>query len=567
MLDGETGFAVMNVVLPASFEEHLRAAGVTALTPSGQGARGYRLLFDTSGLEAGPFADQVAAFHGLPRVGADGMRKGRPLVDRFSVRFLRDFSAFPYADGAGEAHLAVADPSDTAVIGMLKTTLGGAAVLEIAAFDEIEALLRETAGVGAAAAVSADAASPNGEAREDDDLDSLRDMASGAPVVHALSELFERAVEMRATDIHIEPFRGKLQVRLRVDGLLRNVPPPPADMARALISRVKILAGLNIAERRLPQDGRARVRAGQVELDLRVATMPTAAGESAILRVLERNQRLLDFQRLGLGKRDRSILERHLDAPHGLIVVTGPTGSGKTTTLASALSSLNAPLRKILTIEDPIEYEISGVNQSQVRPTIGLTFATALRAFLRQDPDVIMVGEMRDGETARIGIQASLTGHLVLTTLHTNTAASAVTRLIDMGVESFLLASTLRCIIAQRLVRVLCPECRSKRELTEADLVADPRLRALGLREGDGIGVPVGCPRCAGVGYRGRQAVYECLEITEPVRRQIGVRADDLMIEKEARAGGMTTMVEDGVAKCRAGVTSVEEIFRVTASR
>jgi general secretion pathway protein E len=379
--------------------------------------------------------------------------------------------------------------------------------------------------------------------------------------------LFERAVEYRATDIHIEPFRGALQVRLRVDGLLRPVPPPPADMARAIVSRVKILAGLNIAERRLPQDGRARVRVGNLDLDLRVATMPTAHGEAAILRVLERNQRLLDFSRLGFSPRDRAILERHLDAPHGLVIVTGPTGSGKTTTLASALARLNSPIRKILTIEDPIEYEIAGVNQTQVKPAIGLTFATALRSFLRQDPDVIMVGEMRDGETAKIGIQASLTGHLVLTTLHTNTAAAAVTRLMDMGVESFLLASTIRCIVGQRLVRVLCPDCRGTVTLDHATLSRDPRSAALGLRAGEKVGVPVGCERCSGSGYRGRQGVFEVLEVTDKIRRLIGTAADDAAIEREARAEGMTTMIEDGLAKCRAGLTSLEEILRVTASR
>lgn len=559
----------MNVALPVNFEDHLRSAGVTSLSPDSSGARraGYRSLFEASGLEPAAFADQVAAFHGLPRSDAEVMRAGRPVVDRFSTRFLREFAVYPYESAGGTVHLAVADPSDTAVLRTMELTLGGSAVLEIAAFDEIEIVLREAVGMSPLSAAADVDPLTAGEAREDDDLDSLRDMASGAPVVHALSELFERAVELRATDIHIEPYRGKLQVRLRVDGLLRVVPSPSADMARALVSRVKILAGLNIAERRLPQDGRARARVGAIELDMRVATMPTAAGEAAVLRVLERNQRLLDFPRLGLSRRDQSILERHLEAPHGLIVVTGPTGSGKTTTLASALSSLNAPMRKILTIEDPIEYEIAGVNQSQVKPGIGLTFATALRAFLRQDPDVIMVGEMRDSETAKIGIQASLTGHLVLTTLHTNTAASAVTRLLDMGVESFLLASTLRCIIAQRLVRVLCPECRRKKEVSEADIVQEPRLRALGLAPGDTIGVPAGCSRCAGIGYRGRQAVYECLEVTEPVRRLIGTRADDLAVEKEARSEGMTTMIEDGVSKCRAGITSVEEILRVTASR
>jgi general secretion pathway protein E len=561
--------ALMTIALPANFEDHLTAIGVSGLgAGAGAGTRrplNYRLLLETSGLEPGRFADEVAAFHELPRASLEAMRAGEPLVGKFSQRFLREFAVYPYKAADGSFRIAVADPSDPAALRTMELTLGAGAVREIAAFDEIEGMLREAIGSVSAAAAEPDLA--GGEARDEDDLDSIRDMASGAPVVHALSELFERAVELRATDIHIEPFRGKLQVRLRVDGLLRPVPAPPMDMSRALVSRVKILAGLNIAERRLPQDGRARVRVGPVELDLRVATMPTAAGESAILRVLERNQRLLDFPRLGLEARDRAVLLHHLEAPHGLIVVTGPTGSGKTTTLASALSSLNAPLRKILTIEDPIEYEIAGVNQSQVKPAIGLTFATALRAFLRQDPDVIMVGEMRDSETAKIGIQASLTGHLVLTTLHTNTAAAAVTRLLDMGVESFLLASTLRCIVGQRLVRVLCSDCRKTRKLDAAFLAREPRYVALGLKPGETVGEPAGCNRCAGTGYRGRQAVFEVMEITEPVRRLIGTRADDAEIEAEACRGGMSTMIEDGLAKCRAGMTSIDEILRVTASR
>jgi general secretion pathway protein E len=451
---------------------------------------------------------------------------------------------------------------------MVELTLGRPAVREVAAFNEIETLLRDSAdGAESEVSVAEAAAADLSRGGEDDDLDNLRDMASGAPVVRTVNELFERAVELRATDIHIEPFRGQLQVRLRVDGLLRVIASPPATMMRAIISRVKILAGLNIAERRLPQDGRARVRVGHVELDLRVATMPTAHGEAAILRVLERNQRLLDFTRLGLGDRDRKVLEQHLDVPHGLIIVTGPTGSGKTTTLASALSRLNSPIRKILTIEDPIEYEINGVNQTQVKPAIGLTFASAMRAFLRQDPDVIMVGEMRDSETAKIGIQASLTGHLVLSTLHTNTASASITRMMDMGVEPFLLASTLRCIVGQRLVRVLCPDCRRMAPLSASTMSRDPRFNSIGLNAGDLVGEAVGCDRCANTGYRGRLGVYEILEVTEQVSRMIGKQVDDRSIERQARDEGMTTMIEDGVAKCRAGLTSVEEILRVIASR
>jgi general secretion pathway protein E len=562
----------MTVSVQSDFEQHLISLGF--LTPAvGAGtnrrAAGYRALFERSGLEPAAFADAVAKFHGLPRAVIATMREGRPLLDGFSSRFLREFFVYPYETADGAVHLAVADPSDSSVLRTMELTLGQSTVREIAAFDEIEAALGIalegiTPPTDSEDLSVADAVLGGGDA---DDLDSLRDMASGAPVVRAVTELFERAIELRATDIHIEPFRGTLQVRLRVDGMLRAITPPPADMARAIVSRVKILAGLNIAERRLPQDGRARVSVRGHELDLRVATMPTAQGESAILRVLERNQRLLDFVKLGLEARDRGVVEHHLGSAHGLFIVTGPTGSGKTTTLASALSRLNAPFRKILTIEDPIEYEIQGVNQCQVKPAIGLTFATALRSFLRQDPDVIMVGEMRDGETAKIGIQASLTGHLVLTTLHTNTAAAAVTRLMDMGVEPFLLASTVRCIIGQRLVRVLCADCRRTAPISEAEMAREPRYALLGLHAGDRVGEAAGCDRCSGTGYKGRFGVFEVLEVTEEIARLIGTQADEMSIEAKARAGGMTTMIEDGVAKCRAGITSIEEILRVTASR
>jgi general secretion pathway protein E len=563
----------MNVTVKSDFEQHLISAGVLTPPPGAVASRrggpaSYRSLYESSGLEPAPFADWVAKFHGLPRASLAAMREGRPLLEGFSSRFLREFFVFPYESKDGKVHLAVADPSDTSVLRTMELTLGRETAREVGAYDEIETAL----GMALESAPPAEGEEAGitetlFEGGDADDLDSLRDMASGAPVVRAVTDLFERAIELRATDIHIEPFRGTLQVRLRVDGLLRQIQPPPADMARAIVSRVKILAALNIAERRLPQDGRARVSVRGHELDLRVATMPTAHGESAILRVLERNQRLLDFVKLGLGPRDRGIVEHHLNSAHGLFIVTGPTGSGKTTTLASALSRLNAPYRKILTIEDPIEYEIQGVNQTQVKPSIGLTFATALRSFLRQDPDVIMVGEMRDGETAKIGIQASLTGHLVLTTLHTNTAAAAVTRLVDMGVEPFLLASVLRCIVGQRLVRVLCPDCRKTTPLSDAAMTKEPRYALLGLKAGDKVGEAVGCDRCSGTGYKGRIGVFEVLEITEEIARMIGTQIPEATIEAKAKADGMTTMIEDGVAKCRAGLTSIDEILRVTASR
>ena len=311
----------------------------------------------------------------------------------------------------------------------------------------------------------------------------------------------------------------------------------------------------------------ARLRIGRTDLDIRVATMPTQHGEAAVIRLLARDRGLLEIAKLGLSASDERKVRRALDVPHGMIVITGPTGSGKTTTLATMLSALNTPTRKILTIEDPIEYEIAGVNQSQVQPAIGLTFAAAMRAFVRQDPDVIMVGEVRDPETADIAVHAALTGHLVLTTLHTETAAAATPRLIDLGVEGFLLKSTLRMILAQRLVRVLCDRCKTRHDLARTDLLADPRYEICGFRPGETLFEPKGCERCGGSGYRGRVGVFECLEVTGATRELIGPDIDAHALDALAIREGMSTMMDDAVAKCRAGITSVREVLRVTTVR
>ena len=385
--------------------------------------------------------------------------------------------------------------------------------------------------------------------------------------MRAVNDLLEKAVELRASDIHIEPFPAGLAVRFRIDGLLRAVAAPSGVLPQAVISRIKIVANLNIAERRLPQDGSARLRAGRSDIDIRVAIMPTQHGETAVIRILPKDRGLLVVEKLGFSPRDEAILRRLLKLPHGMVVITGPTGSGKTTTLATILSILNEPVRKILTIEDPVEYEIPGINQSQIKPAIGLTFAAALRSFVRQDPDVIMVGEVRDAETAHVAVHAALTGHLVLTTLHTETAAAAVPRLLDLGVEGYLLRSVLRAVIAQRLVRQLCDHCKSPRMLTEADLAEDPRFAAFGFRAGEMLQEPCGCERCGGTGYRGRLGVFELLELTGGLRELIGEKTDGLKIDAMAIEAGMTTMLDDGVAKCRAGLTSPSEILRVTTLR
>jgi general secretion pathway protein E len=337
-------------------------------------------------------------------------------------------------------------------------------------------------------------------------------------------------------------------------------------MAKGILSRLKILAGLNITERRLAQDGRAHIVVAGAEIDLRVATMPTMHGECAVIRLLRKGAGLVALDQIGMSPRDEAILRKALLAPYGMVIVTGPTGSGKTTTLAASLAVINEPTRKILTIEDPVEYQIPGITQTQVHPGIGLTFASALRSFMRLDPDVIMVGEMRDSETAHIGVHAALTGHLVLTTLHTNTSAGAITRLIDMGIESFLLASCARVIVAQRLVRILCDHCKEIHALSAADVAADERYQALGIEAGEKVCRPKGCDWCNHTGFRGRKGVFEIMEIGTALRRSIGPKTDATDLETAARHQGMTTMTEDGIKKLRAGQTTLDEIFRLTTS-
>src|SRR5947209_8111042 len=547
-------------------ERHLNAAGLLSKlnsSPRRNGDKTLRDLWEASDLSANDFAEEVANFYRLPRVGLPQLIAAPPLAPKFSRRFLRETLVFPYQGADGSCRLVLADPSDEAAVRAAEIVLGRPVEIEVGSYEDIATVLAKRLGEDDEAAPEGDETTTAG----DEDVESLRDLASGAPVVRAVNDLLERAMELRATDIHIEPFRTGLVVRMRVDGLLRAMPTPAGVLPAALISRIKILAGLNIAERRLPQDGAARVRVARADFDIRVATMPTQHGESAVIRLLPRDRGLLEIGKLGLLAHDELLLRKLLLLPHGMIVVTGPTGSGKTTTLATMMSILNESTRKILTIEDPVEYEIHGVNQSQVKPSIGLTFSNALRSFLRHDPDVIMVGEIRDAETANIAIHAALTGHLVLTTLHTETAAAAVPRLLDLGVEGFLLKSTLRAVIAQRLVRILCDRCRVQRTLTAGDLAADPRYGMLGLTTGDKVCEPAGCERCGGTGYRGRSGVFECLEMTEPVRKLIGAHTDTGVVEDAAVKAGMTTMIEDAVAKCRAGVTSAAEVLRVTTVR
>jgi general secretion pathway protein E len=555
--------------LSSQFVEYLRQSKHLTAVDGGADAAGRNgsehrraKLWELADLTASEFADEAARFHGLERVALQEMISATPLVASFSPRFLREMLVFPYQSSDGLATLAIADPTDVAAQRAVQIVVGASVVIKVAAFDDIALVLDQRLDQG-----DLDPSGGLSSQPREDDIESLRDLASGAPVVRAVNDLLEKAVELRASDIHIEPFTSGLVVRMRIDGLLRPVAAPAGVLPQAVISRIKIVANLNIAERRLPQDGAARLRAGRTDVDIRVAIMPTQHGESAVIRILPKDRGLLVVEKLGFSTRDDTTLRRLLKLPHGLIVVTGPTGSGKTTTLATILSILNEPVRKILTIEDPVEYEIPGVNQSQIKPIIGLTFAAALRSFVRQDPDVIMVGEIRDSETAHVAVHAALTGHLVLTTLHTETAAAAVPRLLDLGVEGYLLRSVLRAVIGQRLVRQLCERCKSPRILADADLVEDPRLAAFGFRSGEALQQPCGCERCGGTGYRGRLGVFEVLELTSDLRELIGEKTDGLKIDQMAIRAGMTTMLDDGIAKCRAGVTSPSEILRVTTLR
>jgi general secretion pathway protein E len=395
-------------------------------------------------------------------------------------------------------------------------------------------------------------------------VEHLKDMASEAPVIRMVNLIMQRAVEARASDIHVEPFEQRLKVRFRVDGVLKEVEAPPVRSTAAVISRIKIMAKLNIAERRLPQDGRIKLQVQGKELDLRVSTVPTMYGESVVIRLLHKESIVLDFAALGF---EGDALQRFLDVlalPHGIILITGPTGSGKSTTLYTALHRINTPERKIITVEDPVEYQLEGVNQIQTKPQIGLTFANALRSIVRQDPDVIMIGEMRDLETARIAVQSALTGHLVLSTLHTNDAAGGVTRLMDMGLEDYLITSTVNGILGQRLVRRLCPHCREAYPALP-EMVEELRLRRFAPEGEVRLYHPHGCEQCDGLGYKGRLAILEFLIMSDDLRRLVMTHAQARQIEEQALKEGMHTMYEDGLRKAIAGLTTIEEVLRVTS--
>jgi general secretion pathway protein E len=500
---------------------------------------------------------------GLPLANATNFPEEPVREDLLTLRFMKDAHVLVLAEHAEHLRVAFANPVDDFV----RTAVG------LAADRAIEAMVALPSEIDSAIErlyEKVEEAPETGESETDfgdfdeEDIEHLKDLASEAPVIRMVNQLIQRAVESRASDIHIEPFADELKVRYRVDGILKEVEAPPVRSTAAVISRVKIMAKLNIAERRLPQDGRIPIRIQGKELDLRVSTVPTMFGESVVMRLLDKESVRFDLDALGFDGTPRRRLNTILEQPYGILLVTGPTGSGKSTTLYTALSRLNTQERKIITVEDPVEYQLPGINQIQVKSSIGMTFAGALRAIVRQDPDIIMVGEMRDLETARIAVQSALTGHVVLSTLHTNDAASGVTRLLDMGVEDYLLTSTINGILAQRLVRRLCPHCRESYRAVPELAERFAHIKGLsGLAGEVDLQRAVGCEQCNGTGYRGRLVITEVLIMSESIRQAILAHATASEIKRLAIGEGMETMYQDGLRKALDGRTTIEDVLRV----
>src|SRR5947199_584219 len=487
----------------------------------------------------------------IPLISVDQPPPVAPEIDGLSSRFMRQCRFIPVRFEDSTLSVAMADPLDFETISAVRGFSGLKISTALAPEQEILDAIDKYYGEAAK--------QPLGDTDVDgaaitEDLEHLRDMASEAPVIRLVNAMIAQAVEKRASDIHIEPFEKEFRIRFRVDGVLYSQEPPPRDMKAAIISRVKLMAKLNIAERRLPQDGRIKIKTLGREVDLRVSTLPALYGESVVMRLLDRSAGdFYDLRRLGFDTNFLARMEHYTSLPHGIFLVTGPTGSGKSTTLYSALKRINLPDKKIITIEDPVEYQMDGINQIHVHPQIGLTFAAGLRHIVRQDPDVIMVGEIRDRETADVAIRSALTGHLVFSTLHTNDAPSAITRLTDMGVENYLITSSLVSVLAQRLVRLICPHCK---------IPAGTRIAPDGEKVEAFRGA--GCENCSGTGYTSRVGIFELMEVTDEIRKLIMANEDASVLTRAARRNGMRNLREDGWRMIRSGMTTVEEVMRVT---
>lgn len=499
---------------------------------------------------------------GIPLTAASEYPDAPIPLHSLSLEFLLNNNVVPIAETDETLHCVAAVPQDPFLIKALGLATGKTIVTSFGLEADINAALNKYNEV---ADDDDDALAQREDFSGDQDfVEHLKDLASEAPVIRLVNQIFHRALDLGASDIHIEPFDDGLHLRYRVDGVIQDVPDPPApSLAPAIASRIKLLAQMNIAERRLPQDGRIMIRVKGHELDLRVSTVPTVHGESIVMRVLDRESIQLSLESMGFGPDTLRRYTELLRRPHGVLLLTGPTGSGKTTTLYASLATLDSQALKIITVEDPVEYQLDGVNQIQVQPQIELNFARALRAILRQDPDIIMIGEMRDGETAQIAVQSALTGHLVLSTLHTNTAAGAITRLEDMGIERYLITSSVNGVLAQRLVRTLCTSCREPIHLTPAAIAENGLDRFLPEGKTE-IYMAKGCAACKHTGYRGRTAIHELFTLDNVLQQAILSGADATGLHALARTRGMLTLYEDGLRKVVNGETSLEELLRVT---
>jgi general secretion pathway protein E len=559
----------LGVGQPSLLSNHLLAAGVLSAAAleraervSSAGEESLGSVLTRLGLvPERDLAEALAALTGLAVAKAEDFPVAPVLDGSISRKYLKRIGAIPLALESDALLVAMTDPEDAAAAEALSFAAERPVRRLVACMSDVEAAWQRLYGADGPAGAGSAAGQDDAAA---EDAQRVRDLASDAPVIRLVNQLIQRAVEARASDIHLEPMADRLRVRLRIDGALQEIEPPPARLRSAIVSRLKIMAKLNIAERRLAQDGRIRLAVRGQEIDLRVATTPSVHGEGVVLRILDRSSLTLDFAALGFDETLIAAFDRLLARPHGIILATGPTGSGKTTTLYAALTVLNSTDRKILTIEDPVEYELDGISQLQVLPQIGRGFATALRSFLRQDPDVMMVGEIRDLETAQVAVQAALTGHLILSTLHTNSAASAVTRLLDMGVDDYLLTSTLEGLIAQRLVRTLCPACRAA-ETASPELVRRWALDRLTETRPILLWREVGCSDCGHTGYRGRSSIVEVLTLSDAIRQLVLGHAEAREIERQAVAEGMRPMQVHGLTKALQGETTVAEVLRATS--
>ena len=503
---------------------------------------------------------------GCPYMELEQQSFSKEFLTRFPARVLLDKHVIPVKEADGQVLVVTSNPFDTSAVDELRLATGQDLRVALAPLAEIDRCIKRYLGVGADTVQSMiSEAGENGlqviDTDSDEDMD-LTDAAEGASIVRFVNQIITEAIELRATDVHIEPFEDALRVRYRIDGVLQeaSVAPEVKQFQAAIVSRLKILSKLDIAEKRIPQDGRIKILIADREIDVRVSVIPMLYGEAVVLRLLDRSSALLGLGRLGMSDRDLTITKVILERPHGIVLVTGPTGSGKTTTLYAGLSQINDIQRKIITIEDPIEYQLYGINQIQVSRKAGLTFANGLRSILRHDPDVVLVGEIRDVETAEIAIQASLTGHLVFSTLHTNDAPTALTRLVDMGIEPYLVASSLEAVIAQRLVRVICTGCKEKLSASEAQ----PLRRRFGDKLPHTLYKGRGCRRCQGTGYRGRTGIFEMMVITDEIRSLILENASPRELRRISAKQGMTSLRDDGFRHLSEGRTTVEEVLRVT---